>query len=105
MSLLAVADAGLGRKEEAIREGRRAVELLPITKDSLNGAFALEFLAVVYAWTNEKDLALEQLDLVSKTPGDLSYGRLRLHPFWDPLRGDPRFEKLVEEVKKPVALK
>jgi TolB-like protein/tRNA A-37 threonylcarbamoyl transferase component Bud32/Tfp pilus assembly protein PilF len=105
MSLLAVADAGLGRKEEAIREGRRAVELLPITKDSLNGAFALEFLAVVYAWTNEKDLALEQLDLVSKTPGDLSYSRLRLHPFWDPLRGDPRFEKLVEEVKKSVALK
>jgi TolB-like protein/class 3 adenylate cyclase/Tfp pilus assembly protein PilF len=95
LSLLGVVDAALGRKEEAIREGRRAVELLPITKDSINGAMILEFLAVTYAWTGEKDLALKQLDLVARTPSDFSYGRLRLHPFWDPLRGDPRFERIV----------
>jgi TolB-like protein/class 3 adenylate cyclase/Tfp pilus assembly protein PilF len=95
MSLLGVVDAALGRKEEAIREGRRAFELLPITKDSINGAMVLEFLAVTYTWTGEKDLALKQLDLVARTPSDFSYGRLRLHPFWDPLRGDPRFEKIV----------
>jgi TolB-like protein/Tfp pilus assembly protein PilF len=95
ISLLGVVDAALGRKEEAIREGRKAAELLPITKDSINGPMILEFLAIIYAWTGEKDLALEQLDLIAKTPSDLSYGRLRLHPFWDPLRGDPRFDKIV----------
>ena len=95
ISLLGVVDAALGRKEEAIREGRQAAELLPITKDSINGPMILEFLAIIYAWTGEKDLALKQLDLVAKTPSDLSYGRLRLHPYWDPLRGDPRFEKIV----------
>jgi TolB-like protein/Tfp pilus assembly protein PilF len=95
LSLLAVVDAALGRKEEAIREGRRAVELLPITKDSINGAYVLEYLAIVYAWTDEKDLALKQLEFVINTPGDLSYGRLCLHPFWDSLRGNPRFDKIV----------
>jgi hypothetical protein len=55
----------------------------------------LEYLAIVYAWTDEKDLALKQLEFVINTPGDLSYGRLCLHPFWDSLRGNPRFDKIV----------
>jgi hypothetical protein len=88
-------DAGLGRKEEALREARRAVELLPVAKDSINGAHAIEFLAIIAGWVGEKDLAVEQLAAAKKLPGNISYGRLRLHPFWDPLRGDPRFEKIV----------
>ncbi|MEY2492735.1 MAG: hypothetical protein QOH24_1686 [Verrucomicrobiota bacterium] len=93
--LLGLIDAGLGRKEEAIREGRRAVELLPATKDSVNGSNMMKYLAVIYAWTGEKDLALQQIEATLKIPADLSYGQLKLHPFWDPLRGDPRFEKIV----------
>jgi len=103
--VLAMADAALGQKEDAIREGRRAVELLPVTKDSITGSLLLEFLALTYAWTGEKDLALQQLAVVASIPSELSYGQLRLHPWWDPLRDDPRFEKFVEESKKPVALK
>jgi serine/threonine-protein kinase len=92
---LALFDAGLGRKTEAISEGRRAVELLPVAKDAINGALAIEYLAVIYAWTGEKDHAIEQLNLVSRIPCDVNYGRLKLHPYWDPLRGDPRFEQIV----------
>jgi serine/threonine-protein kinase len=95
LCVLGLVDAGLGRKEEAIREGRRAVELLPVTKDAINGALLIEFLAVIYAWTGEKDQALEQLSIAAKIPSDVTYGQLYLHPYWDPLRGDPRFEKIV----------
>jgi len=93
-----MADAALGQREDAIREGRRAVELLPVTKDSITGSLLLEFLALTYAWTGEKDLALQQLAVVASIPSELSYGQLRLHPYWDPLRGDPRFEKIVESL-------
>ena len=92
---LGLIDAFLGRKDEAIQEGRRAVELLPVTKDSINGALAIQYLAVIYAWTGEKKLALDQLEIASRLPGLLSYGHLRLHPLWEPLRGDRRFEKIV----------
>jgi TolB-like protein/Flp pilus assembly protein TadD len=105
LCVLGMIDAALGRKEDAIREGRRAVELLPVTKDALAGAAMLTNLAITYAWAGEKDLAIKQLEEVVRIPSPVSYGQLRLHPFWDPLRGDPRFEKLLEEAKKPVALK
>ncbi len=95
LCVLGMADAVLGQKEDAIREGRRAVELLPVTKDSVNGPLLVQYLALIYAWTGEKDLAFEQLAVAAKLPGYLSYGELRLHPYWDPLRGDPRFEKIV----------
>ena len=88
-------DAGLGRKAEAVREGRRAVETLPVTKDSINGSLLMQDLAVIYAWTGEKDLAFEQLAATARIPSSVTYGDLALHPFWDSLRGDPRFEKLV----------
>jgi hypothetical protein len=92
---LALIDAGLDRKEEALREIRRAVELLPVTKDSLNGADMIQYSAIVAAWVGEKDLALEHLAKAVQLPGFLSYGRLKLLPWWDPLRGDPRFEQIV----------
>ena len=95
LTVLAMIDAGLGRKEDAIREGRRAVELLPISKDAIDGSDLMTNLALVYAWIGEKDLAFDQLTAVASVPGQLSYGQLRLHPYWDPLRGDPRFEKIL----------
>jgi len=95
LCVLGMADAALGNKEDAIREGRHAVELLPVTKDAIMGPLSVKYLALIYAWTGEKDLAFEQLTIAAKLPCTLSYGELRLHPFWDPLRGDPRFEKIV----------
>ena len=88
-------DAGLGRKEEALSEGRRAVELLPVAKDASNGAHMIEYLAMIAAWVGEKDLACQQLATAVRPPNTLSYGQLKLLPGWDPLRGDPRFEKMV----------
>ena len=99
-----MSDAALGRKEEALAEGRRAVELCPVSKDAVLGAELVRNLAIIYAWTDEKDLALKQLENHLQIPGHVSYGQLRLHPWWDPLRDDPRFDKLIEEAKKPVAL-
>jgi serine/threonine-protein kinase len=104
LSTLAMIDAALGRKEDALREGRRAVELLPITKDAMDGGDLLTSLAITYAWVGEKDLAIKQLEEVLQIPSWVCYGRLRLDPAWDPLRGDPRFEKLIEESRKPVTL-
>jgi TolB-like protein len=102
---LGMIDAALGRKKEAIEEGRRAVELCPVAKDAIQGAVMIQYLAVIYAWTDEKQLALQQLQIAARIPAGVSYGDLRLHPYWDPLRGDRRFEKIVAslapDTKKP----
>jgi tetratricopeptide (TPR) repeat protein len=95
LCVLGLIDAALGRKEEALREGRLAVELLPIEKDALGGTAMVKYLAMIAAWVGDKDLACEQLASIIRGPSDLSYGQLKLMPFWDPLRGDPRFEKIV----------
>jgi TolB-like protein/tRNA A-37 threonylcarbamoyl transferase component Bud32/Flp pilus assembly protein TadD len=93
---LGVVDAALGNKEDAIREGERAVELMPVGKSAIDGAMLIHYLAAIYAWTGDKDRAIERLNETVKLPGSsLSYGRLRLNPLWDPLRGDPRFEAIV----------
>ena len=93
--VLGLIDSGLGRKEDALREGRRAVELLPVAKDAVNGVHMIEYLAVIAAWTGEKDLAFEQLTIAARLPSRVNYGQLKLHPFWDSLRGDPRFDRIV----------
>jgi TolB-like protein/predicted Ser/Thr protein kinase len=93
---LGVVDAVLGNKEDAIREGERAVQLIPVSKNGITGATLIRYLAVIYAWTGEKDRAVERLAETTHLPGShVSYGYLRLHPLWDPLRGDSRFEAIV----------
>jgi serine/threonine-protein kinase len=103
--VLGLIDAGLGHKEEALREGRRAVELLPVEKDEFAGNTMVKYLAMIAAWVDDKDLACQQLAIAIRRPSRLSYGQLTLLPFWNSLRGDPRFEKLLEEVKEPVVPK
>jgi len=95
LCVLGLIDAALGRKEEALREGRRAVELLPVEKDAINGPLMIKYLAMIAAWAGDKDLAYEQLATAVQPPSTVSYGQLKLGPDWDPLRGDPRFEKIV----------
>jgi TolB-like protein/Flp pilus assembly protein TadD/tRNA A-37 threonylcarbamoyl transferase component Bud32 len=96
---IGVVDAALGNKEDAIREGHRAIELVPVSKNAIDGARLIHYLAVIYAWTGNKDGAIERLTEAVKLPGShVSYGDLRLNPFWDPLRGDPRFEAIIASV-------
>jgi tetratricopeptide (TPR) repeat protein len=93
--VLGLIDAALGRKKEALREGRHAVELLPVEKDALRGPVMIKYLAMIAGWAGDKDLACEQLARVIDPPSPVTYGELKLKPEWDPLRGDPRFEKIV----------
>ncbi len=95
LCVLGMIDAALGKKEAAIQQGRRAVELLPISKDALNGARVAEYLAVIYATVGEKKRAIDQLSIIVQRPGHVSYGELRWHPYWEPLRGDAQFEQIV----------
>jgi tetratricopeptide (TPR) repeat protein len=93
--VLGLIDAALGRREEALRAGRRAIELAPVEQDAIRGSAMIKYLAMIAAWVGDKDLACEQLATATRYPGSLSYGELKLLPFWDPLRGDPRFEEIV----------
>jgi len=95
LSVLGSIDAALGRKEEALREGQRAVELLPVEKEPTDGRRMIVGLARTAAWVGDNDLACEQLAVAVRRPSELSYGQLKLYPWWDPLRGDPCFEKIV----------
>jgi len=95
IAVLAQVDAGLGNKELAVREAQHAIDLVPISKDIYDGALVLEGLAEVYTWTGERDRAIELVQKLLTMPGYTNYGRLKFHPLWAPLRGDPRFDKIV----------
>src|SRR5713101_3719009 len=98
LCVLGLIDAALGRKDLALDEGRRAIALTPVEKDVSNGSRVLQYFAITAAWAGDKELALQQLEAGLRAPQAslmLSYGALKLHPLWDPLRGDPRFEKIV----------
>ena len=98
LSALAVIDAALGRKQQAIEEAKRAVEILPVSEDAMDGPSLVYNLAAVYAATNEPELAFQQLAVSIKTPGGASYGTLKLDPCWDPIRQDARFDKLLAQL-------
>src|SRR6478736_7525008 len=98
LCVLGLIDAALGRKDLALEEGRRAIALTPLEKDVNNGSRVLQYFAITAALAGEKELALQQLEAGLRAPDAslmLSYGALKLHPLWDPLRGDPRFEQIV----------
>src|SRR6266496_1985537 len=98
LCILAMIDAALGRKEQALEEGRRAIALTPLEKDVTNGSNVIQYFAITAAWAGDKELALQQLETGLRAPAAslmLSYGALKLFPVWGPLRGDPRFEKIV----------
>ncbi|HEY4284375.1 MAG TPA: hypothetical protein VGM62_15025, partial [Chthoniobacterales bacterium] len=103
LCVLGLIDAALGRKDLALDEGRRAIALTPREKDVNNGSNVLQYFAITAAWAGDKELALHQLEAGLRAPQAsemLSYGALTLFPVWDPLRGDPRFEKLCEATRK-----
>jgi serine/threonine protein kinase/tetratricopeptide (TPR) repeat protein len=98
LSVLGLIDAYLGRKQEALREGKRAVEMLPVSKDAVDAPALVDNLAAIYSLSNEPDLAFQWLEISIKTPGGRSYGELKLDPAWDPIRTDPRFDKLLAQL-------
>jgi len=101
LCVLAMIDAALGRKDLALEEGRRAIALTPMEKDTINGSRVIQYFAMTAALAGEKELVLQQLETglrATNASQMLSYGALKLLPFWDPLRGDPRFEKIVESL-------
>ena len=89
--------AGLGLKEEAVNEGRKAVESVPESQDAFEGPQATAALAEIYAWVGEYDEAFRLLDHLLKVPNGLTVPALKLDPVWDPLRKDPRFQALIDK--------
>jgi TolB-like protein/Tfp pilus assembly protein PilF len=98
IAVLGLIEAALGRREDALRDGRRAMELLPLDRDSLTGGDAVVVYAIICAWTGESDQAFEQLATATSRPTLVTYGQLKLHPWWDPLRADPRFEAVLNSL-------
>jgi tetratricopeptide (TPR) repeat protein len=101
LCVLGLIDAALGRKDLALDEGRRAIARTPAEKDLINGSLVLQYFAITAAWAGEKELGLQQLEAGLRAPVAsqmLSYGALKLFPVWDPFRGDPRFEEIVESL-------
>jgi tetratricopeptide (TPR) repeat protein len=99
LATVGLIDAGLSRKEDALREGRRAVELRPIAEDAVDGATVITALAMINAWVGDIDGAIERLAFLAKTPGGPHYGQLKYDPAWDALRGDPRFADIVKQLQ------
>jgi cytochrome c-type biogenesis protein CcmH/NrfG len=99
LSQLAVVDALLNTKEAAIFAAKRAVEILPVSRDAKDGPGLLTNLAIVYAWSSELDNAFKTIDPLTKMPNGISYGDLKLSVWWDPLPKDPRFGKLLTELE------
>ncbi len=100
LAALALADVALGRKAASIQEARRAMEMRSTSEDAEDGPCIAANVAVVYAWLNQSDFAFEQLNILIKKTSYLlvTYGNLRTNPTWDPLRKDPRFDKLLAEL-------
>jgi serine/threonine protein kinase len=104
LMMLALTDAALGLKEEALREGRQAVAMRPISQDAVEGPLLAADLAQVFLLTGDRELALKQLEMLEQVPRALKYGELAKSPDWDSLRGDPRFENILAAVKQPIPI-
>jgi serine/threonine-protein kinase len=87
----------LGREQEAVQEGKRAVELLPVAEDALFGPDQVEDLARIFTYVGEVDAALDRIDYLLSIPSYFSAAQLRLEPYWDPLRDHPRFAEILEK--------
>jgi len=99
-SSLGICYAGIGEKEKAIKEGRHGYELLPVTKEAWRGTFRLYDLAVIYTMVGEQELALDAIeDLLNRPTDAISVALLKLDPTWNTLRGNPRFQKLIRDIK------
>ena len=101
ISNLSVADAGLGLKENALREARRAIELCPLSRDAVDAPGYQTMLALVYEWTGEHDAALTQLEKIVRLPRGPDYSELRFNPWWDEIRTNPRFDTLLSQAALP----
>lgn len=99
VATLGLIDAALSRKEEALREGRRAAELRPLADDADDGATILGMLAMIYAWAGDVNSALDQLEFLARIPSGLSFGQLKYDPAWDAVRGDPRFTAMLNALQ------
>jgi Flp pilus assembly protein TadD len=99
LATLGLIDAGLSRKEQALTEGRRAVELRPISDDAVDGAAVIGNLAMTYAWVDDVDSAMERLVFLAKTPGGPDYGQLKFDPAWDAVRSEARFAKMLDGLR------
>ena len=99
LATLGLIDAGLGRKEEALQEGRRAVELRPLSEDAVDGATVLVSTATIYAWLGDVKSSLDQLEFLVRIPNGLSFGQLKYDPVWEAVRGDPRFPPILKELQ------
>lgn len=99
LTTLGLIDAGLSRKDDALRDGHRAVELRPIEEDAVDGATVISSLAMIYAWVGDVDSAIERLAFLAKKPGGPHYGQLKYDPAWDALRGDSRFTEIVNQLQ------
>ena len=103
LALLGEIDAGLGRKEDALREGRAAVAMRPVSADAMDGPGLATALALIYAWTGEADAAMTALAALEKTPGGPDAGQLRFDPMWDPVRGKAGFAEMLARLDPHLA--
>jgi tetratricopeptide (TPR) repeat protein len=102
-SLLGIAHARLGDRASAVREGTRAVELMPISREAIDGPEILAHLAEIYMILGDYDLAIDQLEVLLSIPSWLSAAWLEFDPFWAPLRDHPRFQALLDKYDQPAS--
>ena len=104
MAWIAQADAGLGRKEDALREAQHALEVWPLSRDATITPDIAQIIAVAYIWAGEREAALQLLGQFAKVPYGPTAGDLKLNPVWDDLRNDPRFERIIAKAVEPIKL-
>src|SRR5437762_108942 len=103
LGALAIAEASLGQKEEALRRARQAAEMLPPSVDAVGGATCEMNLVAVLVMTGDRDATFDKLSKLVKLPfGLINYGDLKLNPVWDDLRNDPRFDRILAESASPL---